>query len=118
MHPESIINPIYNGTKSFVHAWTTVQRTVLSQTAPHIKVVEIVPPSVGTDLHRERLDKDDNKKEKGANSLTVEEFMEEFKQGVENNQDEIGAGPAHGLIKAWQDAFGGKYKEAADKYKR
>jgi short-subunit dehydrogenase involved in D-alanine esterification of teichoic acids len=117
--PTSIINPIYNGTKSFVHSWSTNQRTVLSQTAPHIKIVEIVPPSVGTDLHRERENPDDNKKHKGATaSLTVEEFMEDFKKGVENNQDEIGAGPAHGLIKAWHDAFGEKYKEAADKYKR
>lgn len=36
--PTSIINPIYNATKSFIHSWTTVQRTVLSKTAPHIKV--------------------------------------------------------------------------------
>ena len=42
--PTSVINPVYNGTKAFMHAWTTNMRTQLRDT--NIKVVEIVPPKV------------------------------------------------------------------------
>jgi short-subunit dehydrogenase involved in D-alanine esterification of teichoic acids len=115
--PSSIINPVYNGTKAWVHSWTTNQRTVLSKTATHIKVVEIIPPSVGTDLHRERENPDDNKKHKGAtSSLTVEEFMEEFIKGCEGNQDEISAGPGVALAQKWADTFGKQYQEVAAKF--
>lgn len=83
------------------------------------KIIEVVPPSVGTDLHRERNDPDDNKKHKGAkNSLTVEEFMHDFILGVENNQDEISAGSGKELVKTWQDTFGQKYDQAAASYSR
>jgi len=117
--PYSIINPIYNGTKSFLHSWSRVQRTVLSKTAPNIRIIEIVPPSVGTDLHRERENPDDNKKHKGAtSSLTVEEFMEDFRNGIESDLDEISAGIGKPVVKEWQDAFGKRYDEAAAKYKR
>jgi len=54
--PYSIINPIYNGTKAFVHFWSMTQRTQLK--GSNVRIVEIVPPSVGTDLHRERENPD------------------------------------------------------------
>lgn len=117
--PYSIINPIYNGTKAFLHFWTMTQRTVLAQTAPNVRVIEVVPPSVGTDLHRERENADDNKKEKGAvNSLTVEEFMDDFRHGMEANLDEISAGTGKDLVKDWQQAFGERFNKAAGAYKR
>lgn len=78
-----------------------------------------MPPSVETALHRERENPDDNKKHKGAkNSLTVEEFMEEFTKGVEANQDEISAGSGVNLVKTWQVNFGVKYNEVAAGYSR
>lgn len=111
--PYSLINPIYNGTKSFLHVWTVVQRTQLAKTHPNIKILEIVPPSTGTDLHRERENPDDNKVEKGAKtSITVEQFIEEVAQGLEKNNDEIGAGSAHELIKIWNETFGAKFNAA------
>lgn len=117
--PYSIINPIYNGTKSFVHYWTKVQRTQVTLAYPNMRVIEIVPPSVGTDLHRERSNPDDNKKEKGAkNSLTIQEYMTEIRQGFEQDKDEIGAGSAHSLIQQWNDAFGERYNSVASNFKR
>lgn len=117
--PYSIINPVYNGTKSFVHSWTLVQRTQITAAHPNMRIVEIVPPSVGTDLHRERENPDDNKKHLGAkNSLTVEEFMAEVRRGFEADNDEIGAGEAHDLLQAWHGAFDKRFKPAASNYKR
>jgi len=65
-------------------------RTQLKDTK--IRVVEIVPPSVGTDLHRDRSDPDDNKKHKNKSALSVEEFMEYLTKGWKDNLDTIGAG--------------------------
>ena len=42
-------------------------------------MVEIIPPAVETDLHRERVDPDDNKRAKGNKmALTVEEVRLAF----------------------------------------
>lgn len=117
--PYSVINPIYNGTKSFIHFWSTVQRKQTSLEYPNMRVVEIVPPSVGTDLHRERENPDDNKKHLGAtSSLTIEEFMDDVRKGFENDQNEIGAGTAIEVIADWQEKFGSKFEKATAEFKR
>ena len=41
-----------------------------------MRFVGIAPPTVSMDLHRERSDPDDNKKEKNSAALSVEEFMD------------------------------------------
>ncbi|RKU39904.1 hypothetical protein DL546_001069 [Coniochaeta pulveracea] len=77
--PFSVINPVYNGTKAWLHFWSMNLRTQLAQAGlgERIRVVEIAPPTVATDLHREREDPDDNKKERNPDALSVEEFVEE-----------------------------------------
>ncbi|KAF6766777.1 Short-chain dehydrogenase/reductase SDR [Kalmanozyma brasiliensis GHG001] len=113
--PYSIINPVYNSTKAFCHFWSEAQRVQLKNT--NVRVVEIVPPSVGTDLHRERENPDDNKKEKGAtSSLTIAEFMEDLVKGLKADQDVISAGSGIALVKKWDDAFREQFNGAADKY--
>ena len=107
----------YNGTKAFLHFWSETQRVQLRDTS--VRVVEIVPPSVGTDLHRERENPDDNKKHLGAvNSLTVEEFMDDLVKGLKADQDVISAGTGIALVKKWDDAFREQFNGAADKYQR
>ena len=55
--PSSIINPVYNGTKAWLHFWSMNLRTQIEQSnsggrgqvgGSNVRVVEIVPPSVGT----------------------------------------------------------------------
>lgn len=70
--PVSLVNPVYNGTKAWVHLFTMNLRSQLHQAGSKIKVVEIVPPTVETDLHRERKDPHDNTKAHGnAAALSV-----------------------------------------------
>ncbi|OTA86913.1 hypothetical protein M434DRAFT_399718 [Hypoxylon sp. CO27-5] len=107
--PFSIINPIYNGTKAWVHFWSMNLRSQLKDT--NVRVVEIAPPTVATDLHRERDDPDDNKKEKNPNSLSLEEFMEEVSQKLENGEETIGAGMSADLVRRWYSTFGDMYKD-------
>ncbi|KAI2464938.1 NAD(P)-binding protein [Annulohypoxylon bovei var. microspora] len=107
--PFSIINPVYNGTKSFLRFFSMALRSQLKDTS--VRVVEIVPPTVATDLHREREDPDDNKKENNPNALSLEEFMEEVSRKLERGEETIGAGLGDELVKKWYSTFGYLYKD-------
>lgn len=84
----------------------------------HIKVVEIAPPTVATDLHRERSDPDDNKKEKNPNALSLDEFMEEVAKGWKTDLDIIAPGVAGAAVEKWYNAFGKSYEDAAEGFKK
>ncbi|KAK8044858.1 short-chain dehydrogenases/reductase [Apiospora rasikravindrae] len=105
--PFSIINPVYNGTKAWLHFWSMNLRTQLQDT--NVRVVEIAPPTVATDLHREREDPEDNKKENNAKALSVEEFMNEVGKKMEQGDETIGAGMGADVVSKWYDAFGDMY---------
>jgi len=111
--PFSIINPVYNGTKAWVHFFSMNLRTQLQKAGANIKVIEIAPPSVGTDLHREREDPDDNKKDKNPNALSVDEFMDDVIKACKEGKDTIGAGPSEKIIERWFNEFGPDYNKAA-----
>ena len=111
--PTSVINPVYNGTKAWVHFFTMNLRTQLAKDKANITVVEIAPPSVGTDLHREREDPDDNKKDKNAQALSVEEFMDDLVKGWKEDRDCIGAGPSEKVVERWYKEFGPDYEKVA-----
>jgi short-subunit dehydrogenase involved in D-alanine esterification of teichoic acids len=90
--PFSIINPVYNGTKAFALFWIMNLRAQLKGAG--IGVIEIAPPSAGTNLRRDREDPDDNKKDKNPQALTIEEFMKDLVTGWERDNEVIGAGPS------------------------
>lgn len=115
--PFSIINPVYNGTKAWAHFWTMNLRTQLAKDdkGKNIKVVEIAPPTVATNLHRDREDPDDNKKDKNPDALEVGEFMEFVKKGFEEGKETIGAGSSVAIVDRWYKEFGGDYEKAASK---
>lgn len=114
-NPFSVINPNYNGTKAWLHMFTTNLRTQMRDAGSKIKVVEIAPPAVGTDLHRDRTDPDDNKKDKGAKSLTVEEFMEEVEDGWKQDLDTVTAGPGKKIVGIWDESLGSIYHDMTKK---
>ncbi|OIW32771.1 NAD(P)-binding protein [Coniochaeta ligniaria NRRL 30616] len=112
--PFSVINPVYNGTKAWLHFWSMNLRTQLAQGgADNIRVIEIAPPTVATDLHRERENPDDNKKENNPDALSVDEFMEEVAAKLEKGDDTIGAGMSADVVKKWYDQFGEFYSNKA-----
>lgn len=114
--PFSVINPVYNGTKAWLHFWSMALRTQLEcggRGEGRIRVIEIAPPSVETDLHREREDPHDNKKEKNPNVMSVEEFMAEVSAGLEKGEEMIAPGMSRGVVEKWYAEFGGMYKQLA-----
>lgn len=116
--PVSIINPVYNATKAWLHLWTMNLRTQLlkDDKGKHVKVVEIAPPTVATNLHRDRSDPDDNKKDKNPDTLEVAEFMEFVAKGFEGDADAIGAGSSVEIVDRWYKEFGDQYEKAASGY--
>ncbi|WVR07334.1 hypothetical protein IAU60_004375 [Kwoniella sp. DSM 27419] len=111
--PFSVINPVYNGTKAWLHMFSTNLRTQLQRAESKIKIVEIVPPAVETDLHRDRSNPDDNKKSSGSNALSIEEFMADVTAGWESDADTVSAGPGKAIVKEWGEAMGAKYDKMA-----
>ena len=108
--PLSVINPVYNGTKAFLHSWSVNLRTQLCRGGfESIKIIEIVPPLVESDLHREREDPDDNKKHKNPIALTIEEFMRDVSRGLERGDDVIAPGRAQEVVDEWDAVFGKRY---------
>jgi short-subunit dehydrogenase involved in D-alanine esterification of teichoic acids len=107
--PFSIINPVYCGTKAWMHFWSMDLRAQLKGTK--VRVVEIAPPTVATDLHREREDPDDNKKEKNKNALGVDEFVEEVVGKWEKGEEMIGAGMANEIVESWEGSMGKVYEK-------
>ncbi|KAJ9603740.1 hypothetical protein H2200_011926 [Cladophialophora chaetospira] len=109
--PSSIINPVYNGTKAWVHMFSLNLRSQYEKSGK-IKVVEIAPPTVSTALHRDRTDPNDNSKEKNESAMTVDEFIKDVEKGWEQGKDIIAPGPAGAVIDAWYGALGEKYEKA------
>lgn len=113
-NPVSIINPVYNGSKAWVHFWSMNLRTQLKQSGhENIKVIEVAPPTVSTELHRERQDPHDNSKEKNSTALSVDEFMSEVVQGWKTGKETISAGPGVKIVERWFNEFGPDYAKAA-----
>ena len=112
-NPVSLVNPVYNGTKAWVHLFTMNLRTQLRQAGSKIKVVEIVPPTVETALHRERKDPNDNKKVHGNSAaLSVPEFIEQIQDGWKKDKDTCAAGIGHEMVEKWYGAYGEAYAKA------
>ena len=81
-----------------------------------VRVVEVAPPTVATDLHRDRENPDDNKKENNKQALDLPEFMGFFSKAMKDNRETIGAGMSIDIVDKWYGAFGETYDGYASKY--
>jgi uncharacterized oxidoreductase len=86
--------PVYSATKAGLHAFSMALRHQLKNQG--IKVFEVVPPAVDTELNAEGRAKRGNFK---AN-LEPEEFVAAVMKGFQNDVFEIGFGMSEGFIKA------------------
>jgi uncharacterized oxidoreductase len=86
--------PVYSATKAGIHAFSLALRHQLVKSG--IKVFEVVPPAVDTELNPEGRAQRGNFKA----GLTSEEFVVSVMKGFRNNVFEIGYGMTEGLLKA------------------
>ncbi|CAE6532321.1 unnamed protein product [Rhizoctonia solani] len=103
--------PVYCATKAFVKSFTLSLREQLRST--NITVVEISPPLVESDLHRDHANPDNNKKENSPHALTQEEWIAHVEKGWDEGKEEIGAGFSQIGIDAWRKAFGELHSKMA-----
>ncbi|HUI31568.1 MAG TPA: SDR family NAD(P)-dependent oxidoreductase [Candidatus Acidoferrales bacterium] len=86
--------PVYSATKAALHAFSMALRHQLLKTG--IKVIEVVPPGVDTELNPEGRAKRGNYKA----GLTPEEFVAAVMKSLKADVLEIGHGMTEGAIKA------------------
>ncbi|CAE6368489.1 unnamed protein product [Rhizoctonia solani] len=96
--------PVYCATKAFVKSFTLSLREQLRPT--NISVVEISPPLVESDLHRDHDNPDNNKKANAPHAFTQEEWIAHVEKGWDEGREEIGAGFSQIGIDSWRKAFG------------
>jgi uncharacterized oxidoreductase len=75
--------PIYSATKAAIHTYSLVLRQQLKDTS--VKVIEIVPPMVDTDLNKEGRDNAHLK----FRGISVSEYIPTVIKGLENEADMI-----------------------------
>ena len=86
--------PVYSATKAGLHAFSMALRQQLLK--PGIKVFEVVPPAVDTELNPEGRAQRSNFKV----DLKPKEFVASVMKGFKNDIFEIGYGMTEGFIKA------------------
>jgi uncharacterized oxidoreductase len=86
--------PVYSATKAAMHAYSMALRHQLSKNG--IKVFEVVPPAVDTELNPEGRAKRGNFKIE----LKPDEFVAAVMKGYESDLFEIGYGFSEGMLKA------------------
>jgi uncharacterized oxidoreductase len=75
--------PVYSATKAAIHTYSLVLRQQLKDTS--VKVIEIVPPMVDTDLNKEGR----NAVHLKFRGISVSEYIQTVMKGIENDSDTI-----------------------------
>lgn len=98
--PGMLRTPNYNAVKGALHNWIMVMREQLKRGGNDIKVVEVFPPAVQTELHDERHQADI--KNGGQIGMPLPAFTEKFYEGLQKGDDQFGVGPAEELLAGWE----------------
>jgi len=91
--------PVYSATKAAIHSFTMSLRHQLKDTS--VKVFEIIPPSVDSELGHERR-KDKNQTHGG---MPVKEFVDEAMGSIENDEFEAAVSQAKDLRENGETLF-------------
>jgi uncharacterized oxidoreductase len=98
---------IYCATKGAFHAYAVSLRAALRQTP--IKVVEVRPPYVETELNKDFKDRmiaDMGGPSNMPKAMALDAFLDEIMHGFQASKDKIGVGFGQIAFNAWRGAFG------------
>ncbi|KAG8744131.1 hypothetical protein FRC10_010700 [Ceratobasidium sp. 414] len=97
--------PIYSATKAFVHSFTLSLREQLRPVG--ITVVDICPPLVESDLHRNHGGAYEAAIESGRLvAMSQEEWMKAVEKGWDEGNEEISAGFSTLVLGKWRESLG------------
>ncbi len=91
--------PVYCATKAAVHSFSVSLRHQLKDT--NIRVCEVIPPTVDTDLHKGAR----TKRGQTDRGIPAKEVAEAMLVGLENDENEIAVGMALGLKQGSRENF-------------
>jgi len=92
--------PVYSATKAFVKSFTQSLRAQFHKS--NVTVIEVSPPLVESDIHREH---EDSSWSKNKFCMSQEEFIKSIEEGWKSGSQEVGAGTALEDQKKWRDTF-------------
>ncbi|KAH7227183.1 uncharacterized protein BKA55DRAFT_584263 [Fusarium redolens] len=115
--PAMIRTPNYNASKAALHAFVMSIRYQLRQAGYSLRIVEVFPPAVQTELYDERNQPDlVNGREIG---MPLAEFIDQMYDGLAKGSDQFAIGLGEDLFKegGWEYQRGQMCEEAQDYFK-
>lgn len=90
----------YNAVKAALHNFIMVLREQLKRAGNNIKVVEVFPPAVQTELHDTRHQPD--LKDGGSIGMPLDAFVDQTYAELEGGKDQFAIGHGQDLITGWE----------------
>ena len=105
----------YCASKAALHSFILCLREQLGDGAGNVKVIEIFPPAVQTELHDEKHQPDI--KDGGKIGMPLNDFIEESWAGLVNGDDQIAVGMAETAFNGFEDLRQGIFHKMNDMIK-
>lgn len=90
--------PNYSASKAAMHSFILALRSQLAKSDPNLKVIEIYPPAVQTEMHNS--DKQPDLKNGDQIGMPLADFTEELWQGLREGRQDIPVGTAKPIWEA------------------
>ncbi|CAF3478955.1 unnamed protein product [Fusarium graminearum] len=95
--PSMVRTPNYNASKSALHTFIlNVRQQLVDGGAGHVRMVEVFPPAVQTELHDEKHQPD--LVNGGQIGMPLGEFVDRMYEGLEKGDDQFAIGPGEPLL--------------------
>jgi len=107
--------PNYCASKAALHHFILVLRTQLEESAPNVKIVELFPPAVQTELHDEKHQPDIENG--GQIGMPLKEFTEKAYAGLAAGREQVPVGMAEGMFDAFENTRQEKYQDTVKMFK-
>ena len=109
--PSMVRTPNYNASKSALHTFIL---NVRQQLKGQVKMVEVFPPAVQTELHDEKHQPD--LVNGGQIGMPLGEFVDKMYEGLERGDEQFAVGPGEALFKedGWETERGRLYEKGRE----
>lgn len=103
--PGLLRTPNYNASKAALHTFLLNLRLQLSRkknfpAAQNVRIVEVFPPAVQTEIHDEKHQPD--LVDGGSIGMPLEQYVEEMVKGLERGEEEFAVGHGTGMLEGFE----------------
>lgn len=94
--PSLLRTPGYNASKAALHSWIMNVRQQLKEAGDNVRLVEVFPPAVQTELHDTKHQAD--MQNGGELGMPLQPYIEKMYAGLEKGDEQFAIGPAEALF--------------------